>query len=66
MFKTAFIRTIVNEIKKTLLIITIARIISIIETIFVLTIRSKQNTIFKNFMCYNCDKADCYKKDYTI
>ena len=41
MFKTIFIRVIINEIKKTLLIITITRIILIIETIFVLTIKSK-------------------------
>ena len=37
-----------------------------IETIFVSTIKLKQNITFKNFMCYNCDKADCYKKNYTI
>ena len=44
----------------------IIRIILIIETIFILTIKSKQNTIFKKFMCYNCDKADYYKKNYII
>ena len=66
MFKTVFIRVIINEIKKTFLIITIIRIILIIETIFILTIKSKQNIIFKDFMCYNCDKADYYKKNYTI
>ena len=41
MFKTVFIRVIADEIKKTFLIITIIRVISIIETIFVLTIKSK-------------------------
>ena len=40
-FKTTFIRIIVDEIKKTLLVITITRMISIIETIFILTIKSK-------------------------
>ena len=65
-FKTIFIRIIIDEIKKTFLIITITRIILIIETTFISIIKSKQNIIFKNFMCYNCDKADYYKKDYTI
>ena len=40
-FKTIFIRIIINEIKKTFSIIMITRIILIIETIFILTIRSK-------------------------
>ena len=40
-FKITFIRIIIDEIKKTLLIITLIRIISLIEAIFVLTIRSK-------------------------
>ena len=62
MFKIIFTRIIVDEIKKTLLIITIARIISMIEMIFTSTIKSKQNTIFKNSMCYNYNKADYYKK----
>ena len=66
MFKAIFIRIIVNEIKKTFLIITIIRIISIIEAIFALTIRLKQNIIFKKFMCYNYDKTDHYKKNYII
>ena len=66
MFKTVFIRIIADEIKKTFSIITIIRIISIIKAIFALTIKSKQNTIFKNFMYYNCDKVDYYKKNYTI
>ena len=65
-FKIIFIRIIINEIKKTFSIITITRIILIIETTFISTIKSKQNIIFKNFMCYNCDKADYYKKNYTI
>ena len=65
-FKTIFIRAIANEIKKTFLIITIIRVISIIEAIFVSTIKLKQNTIFKKFMCYNYDKVDYYKKNYTI
>ena len=65
-FKTIFIRIIVDEIKKTFSIITIIRIISIIEIIFISTIKSKQNIIFKNFICYNYDKADYYKKNYTI
>ena len=66
MFKIIFIRIIADEIKKTFLIITITRVILIIETIFILTIKSKQNIIFKNFMCYNCDKVDHYKKNYII
>ena len=65
-FKITFIRIIVNEIKKTFLIITITRIILIIETIFISIIKSKQNITFKNFMCYNYNKADHYKKNYTI
>ena len=65
-FKTIFIRIIANEIKKTFSIITITRVISIIETIFILIIRSKQDTIFKKFICYNCDKADHYKKNYIV
>ena len=40
-FKITFIRAIINEIKKTFLIITTTRIILIIETIFALTIKSK-------------------------
>ena len=66
MFKTIFIRIIADEIKKTFLIITITRVISIIKTIFILIIKSKQDIIFKNFMCYNCDKANYYKKNYMI
>ena len=41
MFKIIFIRIIVNEVKKTFSIITIARIISIIETTFISTIKLK-------------------------
>ena len=37
-----------------------------IEATFVSIIKSKQNITFKNFMCYNCDKIDYYKKNYTI
>ena len=66
MFKITFTRAIVNEIKKTFLIITIIRLISIIEATFASTIKSKQNIIFKNFMCYNCNKVGYYKKNYTI
>ena len=66
MFKIIFIRIIINEVKKTLSIITIIRIISMIEAIFISTIKLKQNIIFKNSMCYNCDKADYYKKNYMI
>ena len=65
-FKTIFIRIIVNEIKKTFSIITLIRIISMIEAIFVLIIRSKQNTTLKDFMCYNYNKINYYKKNYTI
>ena len=64
MFKAIFIR-IINVIKKTFSIIMITRVISIIETIFA-SIKFKQNTIFKKFICYNCDKADHYQKNYTI
>ena len=66
MFKIIFIRVIVDEIRKTFLIITITRIILIIEAIFISTIKSKQNIIFKNFKCYNYDKAGYYKKNYMI
>ena len=65
-FKIIFIRIIVDEIKKTFLIIIIIRIISIIEATFILTIKSKQNITFKDFICYNCDKADYYKKNCII
>ena len=41
MFKITFIRVIINEIKKTLLIIIITRILSMIEATFILTIKSK-------------------------
>ena len=37
-----------------------------IEAIFILTIKSKQNIIFKNFICYNCNKVNYYKKNCTI
>ena len=37
-----------------------------IETIFVSTIKLKQNIAFKNFMCYNYNKADYYKKNCTV
>ena len=66
MFKVIFARIIVDKIKKTFLVIIIIRVISIIETTFILTIKSKQNIIFKKFMCYNYDKIDYYKKNYTI
>ena len=65
-FKIIFIRIIVDEIKKTFLIITITQIILIIEATFISTIKLKQNIIFKNFICYNCDKTGYYKKNYTI
>ena len=65
-FKTIFIRIIANEIKKTSSILTTTRIISIIKTIFISTIKLKQNTTFKKPICYNCDKIDHYKKNYTI
>ena len=66
MFKITFIRIIVNEIKKTPLIITIIRIILIIKAAFVSTIKSKQNTTLKNSIYYNYNKTDHYKKNYTI
>ena len=56
-------------IKKTVSVTTITsitRVISIIETIFVSTIKSKQEIIFKEFMCYNCNQIDYYKKDYMF
>ena len=56
-------------IKKTFSIITITlitRVILIIETIFISTIKSKQKITFKEFMCYNYNKIDYYKKDYII
>ena len=66
MFKAAFIRIIIDEIKKTFLIIIITQIISMTEATFISTIKSKQNITFKDFMCYNYDKAGYYKKNYTI
>ena len=66
MFKIIFIRVIADEIKKTFSVITKARVLLIIETIFISIIKSKQNIIFKNFICYNCDKAGYYKKNCTI
>ena len=64
MFKAAFTR-ITNMIKKTFLIIMITRVILIIETIFT-SIKLKQNTIFKKFICYNCDKIDYYRKNCIV
>ena len=66
MFKTISTRITVDEIKKTSLIITIIRIISIIEAAFISKIKSKQNTIFKKSIYYNCNKVDYYKKNYTV
>ena len=43
----------------------ITRIISIVETTFT-SIKSKQNTVFKKFMCYNYNKTDHYRKNYTV
>ena len=65
-FKTTFIRIIIDEIKKIFSVITIIRVILIIETAFISTIKPKQNITFKNFMCYNYDKIDYYKKNCTI
>ena len=66
MFKTTFTRIIINKIKKMFSITTITRVISTIEAVVVSTIKSKQKIIFKDFMCYICDKADHYRKDYTM
>ena len=66
MFKTIFIRIVINLIKKTFLIITITRVILIIEATFILTLKSKQKITFKKLICYNCNKIDYYKKDYII
>ena len=68
-FKIVFIRNAINMIEKTSSITTITsiiRIILIIEASFVSTIKSKQKTIFKRFMCFNCNKIDYHKKDYII
>ena len=64
MFKAAFTR-ITNEIKKTFSIIMIIRVISITETTFA-SIKFKQNTVFKKFMCYNYDKVDYYRKNCIV
>ena len=64
MFKAIFIR-IINEIKKTFLIIMITRVILIIETIFT-SIKFKQNIVFKKSMCYNCDEIDYYQKNCIV
>ena len=66
MFKAIFIRIIVNDIKETPSIITITRVILIIETIFISTTKPEQKTILKKFVCYICDKIDYYKKDYIM
>ena len=69
MFKIVFIRIAINMIKKTFLITTITsitRVISIIETIFILIIKSRQEITFKEFIYYNYNKIDYYKKDYLI
>ena len=60
MFKTIFTR-IINEIKKTFLIIITTRVIPIIASI-----KLKQNIIFKKFMCYNCDKVNYYRKNCIV
>ena len=64
MFKAAFIR-ITNVIKKTSSIIITTRVILITEAIFT-SVKPKQNTIFKKFICYNYDKIDHYQKNYTV
>ena len=64
MFKITFTR-IINEIKKTFSIIIITRIILIIETTFA-SVKFKQNTIFKKFICYNCDKINYYQKNCIV
>ena len=66
MFKTIFTRIIANEIKKTFSIITTTRVISIIETISALTNKSKQNITLKKPICYNYNKINHYKKNYTV
>ena len=43
----------------------ITRIISIVEAIFA-SVKFKQNTVFKKFMCYNYDKIDHYRKNCII
>ena len=68
MFKTVFIRIITDVIEKTFIVTTttsITRVILIIDAIFVLTIKSKQET-FKEFIYYIYNKIYYYKKHYTI
>ena len=64
MFKATFTRA-VNEIKKTFSIIMITRVISIVEAIFA-SVKLKQNIVFKKSICYNCNKADHYRKNCTV
>ena len=69
MFKSIFIRIIINIIKKTFLITMITsttRVILIIEATFVSTIKSKYKITFKKPICYIYNKIDHYKKDYII
>ena len=68
-FKTISTRIVINMIKKTFSITTITsitRVILIIDTTIISTIKSKQKTTFKKSICYNYKKIDYYKKDYTI
>ena len=44
----------------------ITRVILIIETIFVSTIKSKLKTTFKKSMCYSYNKVNHYRKNCTI
>ena len=69
MFKTIFTRITADEIKKTFLIIittSITRVISIIEATSASTIKPKQKTTFKKPICYNYNKTNHYRKEYTI
>ena len=68
-FKTIFIRNVIDIIRKTSLIMiitSIIRVILIVEAIFISVIKSKQKIAFKKSMYYNCDKVGYYKKDYII
>ena len=64
MFKAIFIR-IAGGIKKTFSVIMITRVILIAGAVFAST-RFKQNIIFKEFMCYNCDKTNYYRKNCIV
>ena len=73
MFKATFIRIIIKLTKKSFIIIIttlITYIIFIIEIIYILIVKLKQEINIKlntkKFMCYIYNKIDYYRKDYIV